>query len=270
MSEPLQSEPYEAVAYEATTEAVPEAELPVVAAPVVGRVKVDPLYSHDGVFTVVRNLLETIVVVLFLITFVVQPSRIPSESMLPTLKVGDYVLVDKQAFVPSGVLDRWLLPAPAIQRHDMVVFHYPVNGDETLVKRVIGMPGDHIHLHHGRVYVDGGLLFEPYAIYKPAATNNYRDEFPSLSDYPDDNVQTKWWLDLRRIPAGGDLVVPAGHYFVLGDNRNDSEDSRYWGFVPQEAVMGRPLLVYFSARARDAVGVWGHLLAAWRAVHVPE
>ena len=83
-------------------------------------------------------------------------------------------------------------------------------------------------------------------------------------------MQTKWWLDLRRIPAGGDLVVPAGHYFVLGDNRNDSEDSRYWGFVPQEGVMGRPLLVYFSARARDAVGVWEHLRAEWRAVHVPE
>jgi signal peptidase I len=270
LSEPLESEVYEAEAYEVTTVTVAEAEMLVVAAPVVGRVKVDPLYSHDGVFTVVGNLLETIVVVLFLATFVVQPSRIPSESMLPTLKVGDFVLVDKQAFVPAGVLDRWLLPSETIQRHDMVVFHYPVNGDETLVKRVIGMPGDHIHLHQGRVYVDGGLLFEPYAIYKPAAKNSYRDEFPSLSDYPDDNVQTKWWLDLRRIPAGEDLVVPAGHYFVLGDNRNDSEDSRYWGFVPQDAVIGRPLLVYFSARAREAAGVWGHLRAEWRAVHVPE
>jgi signal peptidase I len=264
------SEPVESAVVEEIGSSVPDAELPVVAAPLVGRVKVDPAYSHDGVFTVVRNLLETIVVVLFLVTFLVQPSQIPSGSMLPTLQVGDFVLVDKQAFVPYGFLDRWLLPSPAIQRHDMVVFHYPVNPDETLVKRVIGMPGDHIHLQHGRVYVDGALLFEPYAIYKAAPKSSYRDEFPSLSDYPDDNVETKWWLALRRIPKGEDLVVPAGQYFVLGDNRNDSEDSRYWGFVSQDRMMGRPLLVYFSAGARDAAGVIGHLRAEWHAVHVVE
>ena len=255
MSEPLQPQ--------SVTAAVPQRVK-------TARPKVDRVYSHDGVFTVFRNLLELIVVAVFIITFVVQPSRIPSESMVPTLEVGDVLLVDKQVFTPSGFLDRLLLPPSKVGRGDLIVFHYPVDGDVTLVKRVVAAPGDHLHLHHGKVYINDVEMVEPYAIYTKARANNYRDEFPSQREFPDDDVQTGWWLALRRTPPGGDLVVPPGDYFVLGDNRNDSEDSRYWGFVPQDAVIGRPLLVYFTKRAVDADGALNHLRAEWHSLHVPQ
>jgi signal peptidase I len=230
--------------------------------------RIDTVYSHDGIFTVVRNMLETVVVVLFVITFVVQPSRIPSASMVPTLKVGDYMLVDKQAFVPQGWLDRLLLPRTVLHRGDLAVFHYPVDADITLVKRVIGVPGDHLYMHAGKVYIDGSALVEPYTFYSPARVNHYRDEFPSQSEYPNDIVQTDWWLELRSRQVKGVLVVPPGEYFVMGDNRNDSDDSRYWGFVSQKAVVGRPVLVYFTKKAQEATGAVNRLTAEWRSLHV--
>jgi signal peptidase I len=232
--------------------------------------RLDPEYSHDGVFTVFRNILETVVVAIFVVTFAVQPSRIPSDSMQPTLKVGDFLLVDKQTFAPSGLLDHLLLPKVPLRRGDLVVFHYPVDGNVTLVKRVIGLPGDHLRLHRGRVVIDGVPLSEPYAMYTPSKVNNYRDEFPSQREFPDEHVQTVWWLRLRSIATDGTITVPPGCYFVLGDNRNDSEDSRYWGFVPEDRIIGRPLLVYFTARAEEAVGAMGHLRAEWHSFHVPE
>ncbi len=230
----------------------------------------DPELSHDGVFTVFRNILETVVVAIFLVTFAVQPSRIPSESMLPTLKVGDFLLVDKQTFAPAGTLDALLLPRVPLRRGDLVVFHYPVDGNVTLVKRVIGLPGDRVRLHLGKVLIDGVPLDEPYAMYTPSKANNYRDEFPSQREFPEEQVQTSWWLRLRKDVAGGEIKVPPGSYFVLGDNRNDSEDSRYWGFVRQDEIIGRPLLVYFTARAEQASGAMGHLRAAWYSLHVPR
>jgi signal peptidase I len=234
------------------------------------RRKLEPEFSHDGVFTVFRNILETVVVAIFLVTFAVQPSRIPSESMLPTLKVGDFLLVDKQTFAPAGRLDALLLPRTPMRRGDLVVFHYPVDGNVTLVKRVIGLPGDRVRLHRGKVFIDGVPLDEPYAMYTPSKANNYRDEFPSQREFPEEQVQTSWWLRLRRDVADGEITVPPGRYFVLGDNRNDSEDSRYWGFVRQDEIIGRPLLVYFTARAEQANGAMGHLRAAWYSLHVPR
>jgi signal peptidase I len=233
------------------------------------RPRVDPVYSHDGIFTVVRNMLETVVVVLFILTFVVQPSRIPSASMVPTLKVGDYMMVDKQAFAPQGWLDRLLLPRTTLHRGDLAVFHYPVDADITLVKRVIGVPGDHLYMHAGKVYIDGSVLEEPYTFYSPARVNHYRDEFPSQTEYPNDIVQSNWWVELRSRQRDGVLVVPPGEYFVMGDNRNDSDDSRYWGFVSENAVVGRPVMVYFTKRAQEARGV--HRLGAeWHSLHVPR
>ena len=230
---------------------------------------IDRVHSHDGVFTVLRNILETVVVAIFVVTFAVEPSRIPSGSMAPTLKAGDFLLVDTQSFAPAGPLDRLLLPPAPVQRGDLIVFHYPVDGSVTLVKRVIGVPGDRLRMHGGRVWVNGVELQETYTQYTPARADNYRDEFPSQREFPFDNVQTSWWLALRRTPPGGELEVPAGRYFVLGDNRNDSEDSRYWGFVPQGAIAGRPLLVYFTARTTQAHGTLERLRAAWHSFHVP-
>ena len=200
--------------------------------------------QRDGVLTAVKSTVEIIVCALFVVTFVVQPFRIPSASMEPTLRVGDFLLVDKQSYAPAGVLDR-LLPPTLIERGDLVVFHYPVDPGLHLVKRVVGLPGDRLRMRGGRVLVNGRPLDEPYAFYSPSLPNGFRDDFPSLLE-ADPSVDLRWWIELRRSVREGDVIVPAGEYFVLGDNRNDSEDSRYWGFVPRDAIVGRPLLVYFS------------------------
>lgn len=206
--------------------------------------------EHDGFLTTLKSMLEIIVFAVFIVTFIVQPFRIPSGSMEPTLRVGDFLLVDKQSYGPSGVLDRLLLPPAWVKRGDLVVFHYPVNPGLHLVKRVVGMPGDRIRMRGGIVLVNGRVLEEPYAFYSPSRPNGFRDDFPSLLE-ADPNVDLRWWIRLRGSMKDGEVTVPANQYFVLGDNRNDSEDSRYWGFVPRSAIVGRPLLVYFTLPAEE-------------------
>ena len=127
----------------------------------------------------------------------------------------------------------------------MIVFHYPIDPSIHLVKRVIGMPGDHLRLRDGHVFIDGRVIDEPYAVYRPGPADNYRDNFPRLAN-PDPDVSSNWWIEMKSLVNHGELTVPPYSFFVLGDNRNDSEDSRYWGFVPASAIVGKPLLVYFS------------------------
>ena len=208
--------------------------------------------QRDGVLTAVKSMIEIVVLAMFLVAFVLQPFRIPSASMEPTLKVGDFLLVDKQSFAPSGWIDK-VLPPTRVERGDLVVFHYPVEPALHLVKRVVGVPGDRVRLRGGRVLINGQAVAEPYAFYSARRANGFRDDFPSLLE-ADPSVDLKWWIELRRSVKDGEVVVPAGEYFVLGDNRNDSEDSRYWGFVPREAIVGRPLLVYFTLSPADGAG----------------
>ncbi len=201
--------------------------------------------QRDGVLSAVKALLEIVIAALFLVTFVVQPSRIPSQSMEPTVHVGDFLLLDKQSYAPSGLLDR-LLPPAVIRRGDLVVFHYPSDPAIHLVKRVVGLPGDSLRMRNGHVLLNGQPLAEPYAFYSGARPNDFRDDFPSMRE-ADPNVDPVWWIEMRRILHDGQVTVPPDHYFVLGDNRNNSEDSRYWGFVPRDAIVGRPLVVYFAS-----------------------
>ncbi len=225
--------------------------------------------QRDGVLTALKPLLEIVVVALFVLMFLVQPIRIPSVSMVPTLLVGDLLLVDKQSFAPSGELDRLLLPSARVRRGDLVVFHAPGQDSPPehayLVKRVVGLPGDRLRLREGRVLLNGQPLAEPYAFYAPALPNNFRDDFPSLRE-ADPNVEPGWWIELRRTVSHGELTIPAKSYFVLGDNRNDSEDSRYWGLVPRDAMVGRPLVVYFSQREPDSADSDAGLLQRLRDV----
>jgi len=200
--------------------------------------------AHDGVLATFRSLMEFLVVALFALTFILQPFRIPSESMVPTLRVGDFLMVDKQSYEPEGHLS-WLLPPSGVHRGDLVVFHYPVDPSMHLVKRVIAVPGDRIRLKHGRVWINEKPVDEPYAFYSAAVQDDFRDNFPSLLR-ADPSLDPNWWMRLRRSVVDGELTVPKGQLFVLGDNRNDSEDSRYWGFVPERDVVGRPFFVYFS------------------------
>jgi signal peptidase I len=194
----------------------------------------------------VRSLLTVIVMALFALTFILQPFRIPSESMERTLLVGDFLLVNKSVYGPPGIWSH-LLPYREVQRGDIIVFHFPLDPPEHIVKRVIGIPGDRIHLRDGVVYRNGQAVTEPYAVYESAYADSFRDQFPTAS-YTDPGVDTHWWTQMRADVADGDLIVPAGQYFVMGDNRNHSRDSRYWGFVPRSAIVGRPFVIYFSLR----------------------
>jgi signal peptidase I len=199
--------------------------------------------------------MRTVVVALFLLTFVLQPFLIPSESMERTLLVGDFLLVNKQIFAPSGGshgLDHWIMPYREVHRGDIVVFHHP--DPPYLVKRVVGIPGDHIRIEDGRVSVNGVVLDEPYAAFEPAAPNPFRDNFPARV-YTDPNIDPTWWRQLQSLTQNGELVVPQGEFFMLGDNRNHSKDSRFWGFVPRQAIIARPLVIYFSLRRPSTTDV---------------
>jgi signal peptidase I len=198
------------------------------------------------------SLLRTLVVALFLLTFLLQPFFIPSESMEHTLLVGDFLLVNKQIFAPAGKLTRWIMPYRDIQHGDIVVFHHP--RPPLLVKRVIGLPGDRVRIEEGRVWVNDIPLSEPYAAFEPAAFNPARDNFP-VSVYSDPSIDLDWWRQMQGLVHNGELVVPPGMYFVLGDNRNHSDDSRFWGLVPRSAIVARPLVIYFSLRRPSTTDV---------------
>ena len=204
-------------------------------------------HNSDTLLTALQSLLSLVVVAMFIITFSLQPFRIPSGSMEPTLLIGDFLLVDKQA--PEARSGLTILPPSGIRRGEIIVFHDPVDDTLHLVKRVVGVPGDHLRLRGGHVFINGQPLSEPYAIYRPGRPDDYRDNFPRLQS-ADPDIDSHWWIRLHSLVDRGDLVVPPRNYFVLGDNRNDSEDSRYWGFVPEADIVGRPFLVYLSLRLR--------------------
>ncbi len=195
-----------------------------------------------------QSLLGTVVIAVFVITFIVQAFQIPSPSMEDTLLVGDYLLVNKLCYGGKS-LGQYVMPYRPVRRGDIVVFHYPVNPAQHFVKRVIGIPGDHLRLINKQVFVNGAPLKEPYAHYSRGASDLFRDNFPRLDIAP--GVTPEWWLQLRKLVEDGQLIVPQGHYFVMGDNRDDSYDSRYWGFVPQANIIGRPLLIYWSVKETD-------------------
>lgn len=221
---------------------------------------------HHEVLEVMQNTLTFLVGALFILTFIAQPYRIPSGSMKNTLRVGDFLLVNKVIFAPAGPW-RHLLAYKAVQLGDIIVFHYPMDRTLHLVKRVIGVPGARVRLHQGHVYVNGQLLREPYAIYMASYPSTFRDEFPTPV-YTDPGVNTHWWMEMTHDVHHGELVIPPGEYFVLGDNRNDSLDSRYWGFVPRDHVVGQPFLVYFSVLSSGKSEITG--FSSDRLAHEPS
>jgi signal peptidase I len=211
-----------------------------------------------------QGMLTVLVVVVFLITFVVQAFRVPSESMENTLLIGDFVLADKLHFGSASGIFGKLLPYRSIQRGDIVVFRYPVDPSQYFVKRVVGLPGDRIHLRNGVVYLNGNALQESYVIHSFPYFNFYRDNFPAQVGLSAE-VDHKWRREMPKHLDHGDLVVPADSYFVMGDNRDRSLDSRYWGFVPRASVLGRPLVIYMSlneTRSAEWRGSDGKLISS--------
>jgi signal peptidase I len=186
---------------------------------------------------------------LFALTFIFQNFMIPSSSMASTLLVGDHVMVERVHLASSNTMP--FMPQRDVKRGDVIVFFKPVaeaDGDHPhLVKRVIGIPGDRIHLRNGIVYLNGVAQSEPYAAKTTYATYDpYVDDFPLISPGDHFGVTPEWAGQMPGYLQGDDLVIPPGKYFAMGDNRDNSLDSRYWGFVPRENIVGRALLVYWS------------------------
>lgn len=193
------------------------------------------------------SLAAVLVTGLFIITFVLQAFEIPSSSMEDTLLIGDHVFVNRVQFAPRT---NWLgpvVPYREIRRGDIVVFLSPAEPGLYVVKRIMGVPGDHLHLRDGVVYRNGGKLDEPYVIHSGRDSYNpYRDNFPAVPPQDFNSVTPEWQLLMRQYIQGDDLVVPTDSYFAMGDNRDVSYDSRYWGFIPKENVIGRPMFIYWS------------------------
>ncbi len=184
----------------------------------------------------IREYFESIVIAvilaLFIRTFVVQAFKIPTGSMENNLLIGDHLLVNKFVFAPSlSSFERALLPERPVRRGDVIVFKYPGNRERDFIKRVIGLPGETLEVRTKRVLINGKPLDEPYVHYlePPQSPSAYAEVTSS---------------DLRE--RFGPVAIPAGKYFMMGDNRDNSEDSRYWGFLSQDDIKGRAVLIYWS------------------------
>jgi len=182
-----------------------------------------------------ESIVIAVILALFIRTFVVQAFKIPTGSMENNLLIGDHLLVNKFALGPSDSrLERTVLPLGTIRRGDVVVFKYPEEPERDFIKRVIGLPGETIELKQKKVYVNGTPLDEPYVHFlEPPGSGDSASEVTSL--------------DVRE--RYGPVTVPADHYFVMGDNRDNSQDSRYWGFLPRDYVKGKALIIYWSYEA---------------------
>ena len=208
-------------------------------------------YTKSSSRDTLESLVVTVILAVFGTTFVLQAFKIPTGSMENTLLIGDHLLVNKFIFAqPVNFLTR-LLPYRDLRRGDVVVFKFPPTEEQTepgehFVKRVIGLPGDHIRIFHRRVFVNGQPLYEPYV------NHTYTDELRPGDDFPPPESEylrgstSAWGAEMASHVQNDELVVPPGKYFVMGDNREQSWDSRFWGFVPRSVVSGRPLMIYWS------------------------
>ena len=191
----------------------------------------------------------TILLLLFGTTTLVQAFVIPTGSMEDTLLVGDHLLVDKLTYSPAGSFSKYILPYEQPKHGDIIVFRYPGDITQTFVKRVIGVPGDHLKMVQRAIYRNGVKLNEPY-VYHKLPYDETRDNFPSQSPPFQDGLPGQLQRDMYdRDVVKDEIVVPPNSYFAMGDNRDNSLDSRYWGFVPRDNIIGKPLIIYWSYRA---------------------
>ena len=192
----------------------------------------------------------TIILLLFGTTTLVQAFVIPSASMVGTLLIGDHVLVDKLVYAPAGMWGK-VLPYREPRRGDIIVFRYPLNISMDYVKRAIGVPGDRIRLVNKQLMLNGHLVDEPYAVHSQPYPVAYRDNFP-LNAHSDPSVRPRALEMIEKYVVNDELVVPPGYIFAMGDNRDDSDDGRYWGLVPRENIVGSPVVIYWSFEAPTA------------------
>ena len=191
----------------------------------------------------------TILLLLFGTTTLVQAFVIPTGSMEDTLLIGDHLLVDKLSYSASGPISKYILPYEEPKHGDIIVFRYPADITQTFVKRVIGVPGDHLKMVHRTIYRNGVQLNEPY-VYHKFPYDESRDNFPGAPMPFAEGLQAQLQREmLEHNVVNGEVIVPPQSFFAMGDNRDNSLDSRYWGFVPRDNIIGKPLLIYWSYKA---------------------
>jgi len=212
----------------------------------------------------IESLVVTVILAIFGTTFVVQAFKIPSGSMENTLLIGDHLLVNKFIFaVPTAWINR-ILPYRDVRRGDIVVFKYMWPSDRTqpgehYVKRVVGLPGDRLHVVNRQVYINGQPYAEPFVYHYDPDRHFAGDDFPTADFDFVSRARPDWLPEMEDQIRNGELVVPPGRYFMMGDNRESSSDSRFWGFVPREVISGKPLIVYWSfetTREEYAMSSW--------------
>jgi signal peptidase I len=192
-------------------------------------------FSKSTVREYFESIVIAVILALFIRTFVVQAFKIPTGSMEENLLIGDHLLVNKFVFGPSASrLERALLPIGEIKRRDVIVFKYPEEPERDFIKRVIGLPGETVELKEKKVYINGKPLDEPYVHFLIAPAGE--SEFHEVTSF-----------DVRE--RYGPVTVPPNQYFVMGDNRDNSQDSRYWGFLPRDYVKGKAVIIYWSYEA---------------------
>ncbi|HZD94499.1 MAG TPA: signal peptidase I [Candidatus Sulfotelmatobacter sp.] len=195
----------------------------------------------------IAGIASVLVVGLFILTFVVQHFEIPSRSVEKTLLVGDHVFVDRLTTTGKSPMG-WLFAYHEIRRGQTAVFMTPDPTEQGLylVKRIVGVPGDHLRLHDGNVYLNDVRQNEPYVTVRNGIPDAYRDEFPSYSAEAIGQMAPGWYATLKENTRNDEVVIPPDHYFAMGDSRDNSKDSRYFGFVPKENIIGRPLFIFWS------------------------
>jgi signal peptidase I len=200
-----------------------------------------------GVKEFVAEWSVTILILLFGTTTLMQAFVVPTSSMESTVLVGDHLIVDKLAYAPAGALSRHLLPYTDIKRGDIIVFKFPPQPTTMYVKRVMGLPGDHLRVENKAVILNGHKLDEPYTQHIDPNLAPYRDNFPStpvgLGQFYD---RVTDMLEHHVDRNSNEIVVPPDSFFAMGDNRDNSSDSRYWGFVPRENIIGKPFVIFWS------------------------
>jgi signal peptidase I len=184
-----------------------------------------------------------ILIFVFGTTVLAQPFIVPTPSMDRTVMVGDHLIVDKLSYAPAGAISKHLLPFSEPKRGDIIVFRWPIDINQNYVKRCMGVPGDHIRIVGKEVYLNGRKLDEPYVEHVFPGFEPYRDDFPAE---PYGQVYDRGREMLATDVVNGELVVPDGQYFAMGDNRDNSNDSRYWGLVPRENIIGKPVVIFWS------------------------
>jgi signal peptidase I len=183
-----------------------------------------------------ESIVIAVILALFIRTFVVQAFKIPTGSMEPNLLIGDHLLVNKFVFAPTTSIEKAILPIGTIKRLDVIVFKYPEEPERDFIKRVIGLPGETVELREKKVYVNGTALDEPYAHFLAPPSGSGGNEYHEVTSF-----------DVRE--RYGPVTVPPDHFFVMGDNRDNSQDSRYWGFLPRDYIKGKALVIYWSYEA---------------------